>query len=144
MTLENTQNKQEEAVVDSVPKPFDPNDEARIAELNKKFEKQEQAGSDNFTTKDGLLTVDIDRIESNSNGLITFKASQVDKGDTTTQFKGGLSRDIKYAVFKQGSRFGVQKIFNPGGTEFVQDVRGDEEEFVLRSPTVVKYLQSIN
>ena len=38
MSQENFSNSQEEAKVNSAPKPFDPKDEARIAELNAKFE----------------------------------------------------------------------------------------------------------
>ena len=142
MTQENDPNKQEQAVAESTPKPFDPKDEARIAELNAKFEnKEQQTGPDNFTVENGGLSIGIDSFTSiDKDGLIFFKASQVDRSDTSTSFKGGLSRDIEYAVFKQGDSFHVQKILNPKSSRIVQGVGSEEAESVLRSKTVAKHL----
>ncbi len=140
MTQENI-NNQEDVKTESGPKPFDPKDEARKAELEAKFEgKKEQLGPNRFTVKNGTLSVSIDGFFKKEDGFIRFKAAQVDRNDTTTDFKGGFSRDINYAVGKRGDTYWVQKIYNPGGAEFVQDVRGDEAEAVLKSSTVAKYL----
>lgn len=142
MSLEDGLNKQEEGVTEQ---PENEKIKLTPEEQDEKYlvqprNKQEQTGSDDFTVNNGLLKVDIGRIVSNRDGLITFEASQVDNSDTATAFKGGLSRDIRYAVFKQGDQVKVQKIFNPKGAEFVQGVRGEEAEAVLKSPTVMKYL----
>ena len=61
MTQENDPNKQEQVVVENTPKPFDPKDEARIAELNAKFEHPKQSDI-NYT--DGRLTEARQKYES--------------------------------------------------------------------------------
>lgn len=142
MTLENAGDNQEGAKAGDAPKkPLNAEELAALDEKYSVVKGQEQVGPDNFVVDEGKLTINIASIKSGKDGIFTFKADQVDRTDTSTAFAGGFSRDIEYAVFKQGSEFKVQKILNPNGASFAQDVRGEEADAVLKSGVVSKYLK---
>lgn len=83
MSQENFSNSQEEAKVNSAPKPFDPKDEARIAELNAKFEGgKEQKDEQEKLSKKTSSEVENLLLKADTAGAEALIADAQEKGVT--------------------------------------------------------------